>query len=521
MNELSPVILLDAVKEARMARQAENSLYEFMKQAWGIIEPGVEFKGNWHLEAICDHLEAVSNGEIENLCINIPPGCCKSILVSVIWPCWEWLAKPELRWMSASYGVDLAIRDAQKTRDIITSEWYQRHWPQVQLRAGSDQKTKYELTSGGWRMATSVGGRATGEHPDRKIVDDPTNAAQAASDAERETANLWFDRTLSTRGKSRGARTVVVQQRLHEKDLTGHILNDIGGYEHLCFPMEYEPGTKKVTSIGWSDPRTAEGSLLWPEMFSEKSVKELKKSLGEYGTAGQLAQRPSPAGGGILKVDHFQLWPHDKPLPDFDLVVQSADPAYTEKTTNDPTAFQAWGVFTHAGKRGAMLLDCWAEHLAYPDLRSRLVDEWHTSYGKRVNQRGRKPDHFIIEAKASGLSLIQDLRSAGIPATPYNPGTADKISRAHQMSPILELDCLYVMESSQEPGRPVTWARSFIKELETFPNGARDDQVDACTQCMIYLRDGGHFELAYAEPDEIEERDYYSERERNTNPYAV
>lgn len=497
---------------------AEESLLEFTRQAFDIIEPGVTFSDNWHLHAICDHLEAVTSGEIENLVINIPPGCMKSILVSVMWPAWMWIKRPEARIMGASYGVDLSIRDAMKCRDIITSEWYQSNWPSVQIRAGDDQKTKYGLTPGGWRMATSVGGRATGEHPDFKIVDDPMNAAQADSDAERESANIWFDRTLSTRGKSRGARTVVVMQRLHELDTTGHILAEGYDYVHLCLPMRYD-GERSKTIIGWEDPRTTKGSLLWPEMFPEKSVRELEKALGEYGTAGQLAQRPAPAGGGILKIDHFQLWPHDRETPVIEYVVQSVDPAYTEKTQNDPTAFQGWGVFTHNGKRGALLLDCWAEHLTFPDLRSKLIDEWHSVYGKTSQRKGKKADVLLIEAKASGLSLIQDLRQANLPAIPYNPGSADKINRAHQAAPILELDCLYILESAKEPGRPVTWARDFISELEKFPNGAHDDQCDAFSQVIIYLRDNGWFELDYAEPDEIEEYDYHSKKKR-TNPYA-
>ena len=122
MADVSPIILLDAVREARLAKAAEESLHEFMQQSFHIVEPGVEFKDNWHLHAICDHLEAVHYGEIENLIIGIPPGCMKSILVSVIWPAWSWIHQPELRWMGASYGADLAIRDAQKCRDIITSE---------------------------------------------------------------------------------------------------------------------------------------------------------------------------------------------------------------------------------------------------------------------------------------------------------------------------------------------------------------------------------------------------------------
>lgn len=516
---ISPVVLLDAVRRAKLQRAAEGSLIEFSKQAWGIIEPGAQFVDGWHLHAIADHLEAVSDGEIENLIINIPPGCMKSILVSVLWPTWEWIHRPHLRYLGASYGADLAIRDAQKCRDIVTSEWYQARWPQVQVRKGADQKTKYELTSGGWRMATSVGGRATGEHPDRKIVDDPTNAAQAASDAERSTANLWFDRTLSTRGKSRGARTVVVMQRLHEQDLTGHILSSERGYEHLCLPMEYEVTKRRATSIGWEDPRTAEGSLLWPELFPTKSVEQLKTELGSYGAAGQLQQRPSPEGGGILRVAHFQLWPADRDLPVFEYVVQSYDTAFEEKEQNDPSAATVWGVFEYKGKRGAMLLDAWADRLPYPKLRAKLVDEWHSVYGKTESRKGKKTDAVLIEKKASGQSLLQDLRSANIPAVPYLP-QGGKVPRAHQVAPILELDCLYIPESSKRAGEFVTWAQPFVDQCEKFPNATHDDYVDTFTQAMIYLRDGGWFELDRAEDDPVEEIDYHKARKARANPYV-
>jgi predicted phage terminase large subunit-like protein len=311
---------------------------------------------------------------------------------------------------------------------------------------------------------------------------------------------------------------IEVAQRSHQDDPSGHRLKQ-GGWEEVCIPAEFdgEIRTNSVFVEGY-DPRTQVGQLICPDRFGKKELDELKRQLGEYGTAGQLQQRPAPVGGGILKTDHFQLWPHDKELPVIEYVVQSVDPAYTEQTTNDPTAFSAWGVFTHSGKRGAMLLDCWADHLAFPQLRTRLIDEWHSVYGKTKERKGKKADVLLIEAKASGLSLIQDLRQANLPAIPYNPGSADKINRAHQMSPILELDCLWIPESGKEIGKPVTWARDFIAELTVFPNGSHDDQVDAATQSIIYLRDMGYFELAYADVDEIEEIDYNAKKKRN--PYS-
>lgn len=162
---ISPAIMMDAIKREKLYRAAESSLMSFVEQSWHIIEPTTKFSNNWHLEAIAEHLEAISAGEMGNLLINIPPGTCKSILVSVMWPAWEWIADPSLRILGASYGEDLSVRDAQKSRDIITSEWYKQRWEHVRIVKGSDQKTKYDLTGRGWRLATSVGGRGTGEHP--------------------------------------------------------------------------------------------------------------------------------------------------------------------------------------------------------------------------------------------------------------------------------------------------------------------------------------------------------------------
>jgi len=517
---LSPAIMLDMIKKEKDRRAAERNLMDFTRQVFHIVEPGQEFNENWHLNAISEHLMAVSTGDIRNLLINIPPGCMKSLLTSVAWPAWEWARDPTLRIMGASYGVDLAIRDASKCRDIIISDWYRERWPEVKIRMGSDQKTKYELISGGWRMATSVGGRATGEHPDRKIVDDPHNAKQAESDAEREAANTWFDRTLSTRGQSRNASTVVVMQRLHEKDVTGHILADLSGYTHLCIPMEFD-GVKRKSVLGYYDPRKEKNELLWPKMFNEVSVTELKQLLGVYGTAGQLQQDPTPTTGGILKTSEIQLWSADKPLPQFEYVLQSYDCAFTEKTTGDPTACTVWAVFTHQGQRNILLIDAWDEHLSYPDLRARAIKDWSTEYGatsvKDGVRRPRKPDRILVEAKASGQSLLQDLRLAKVPAVAYNPGNADKISRAHQAAPTLELGFVWVPESGKNRGQPVSWATAFIKQMTKFPVAEHDDFVDTFTQAVIFLKNERWFDL----PQARERDDPPQFRREKVNPYAI
>ena len=364
-------------------------------------------------------------------------------------------------------------------------------------------------------MASSVGGRATGEHPDRVIVDDPHSALQAQSDAERSRALEWFDGTISTRGVSRGVAKVIVMQRLHEKDMSGHVLEDLGGYTHLCLPMKYE----KTKYASKKDPRKNEGDLLWPEMFPPKTVAMLEQRLGEYGAAGQLQQQPSPPGGGILKTEHFRQWPTTHEIPKFSFVIQSYDTAFTEKTTGDPSGCEVWGIFSHLGKPAVMLLDAWCEHLSYPDLRKRVLDEWSSKYGSNKNNEGRRADMVLVEKKASGQSLLQDLRQANVPARPYDPGSVDKVNRAHQVAPLLELGCFWIPESQKQPGEFTTWARPFLAQLEKFPNAEHDEYVDCLTQAMIYLRDAGMLELSRVKDDEIEEEDY--QVKRFINPYAA
>ena len=517
----SPAILLDAVRKERLKRAADDDLYEFVKQAWHVVEPGVPFVPGWHIELICEHLQAITTGEIRRLLINIPPRHAKSTIVSVMWPTWEWIKRPSEKYLCASYSGTLSIRDNLKARRLIQSPWYQERWGSI-VTLADDQfaKQRFENTATGYRIASSVGGSATGEGGSRLILDDPHGAQDAQSDTMRETALEWFDMVWSTRmNDPKRDAMVTIMQRLHEGDVSGRIL-DLGGWEHLCLPAEFD-GVKRSTKVEQNyDPRTEEGDLLWPARFGKEELTLLKAQLGTYATAGQLQQRPAPEGGGILKVKNFKIWPTANELPVFDYVVQSYDCAFTEHTMGDPTACTVWGMFTHNKRPGAMLLDSWADHLGYPAMRAKAIEEWHSLYGKTKDRPGRKADVILVEKKASGQSLLQDLRTANIPAIPYNPGNADKINRAHQAAPILELGCLWIPESRKTPGGYVTWALPFVDQLSKFPNDEHDDYVDTFTQVLILLRDQNRFDLDFAEFDEIEIDDDTLTKKR-ANPYAA
>jgi predicted phage terminase large subunit-like protein len=367
-------------------------------------------------------------------------------------------------------------------------------------------------------------GGVMGDGGDTVLLDDPHDRQGAHSEAEREAALTTYDEAIITRlNDPKSSAIVIIMQRLHHNDLSGHVLKNKGEWEHLMLPMRFEVARRSVTSLGFRDTRTYEGELLWPERFPEEVVASLEITLGTYGTAGQLQQRPSPAGGGILKTDRFRLWPADKDLPDLFFIVQSYDTAFTEKTSGDPTGCEVWGVFEHEKKRRVLLLDCWNERLGYPALKQRVMEDWQARYGGVKNnlvKPSRKADIVLVEAKGSGQSLLQDLHLSNIPAVPYNPGKADKVARAHMASPLLESDIFWVLESTKHKGRPRTWVQPFLDQLEQFPAGEHDEMVDCFTQVVIYLRDAGQLEVAVAPRDEPEEVDYEYKKRIRVNPYG-
>src|SRR5579863_5139540 len=283
---------------AKVERElATRSFREFVRQAWPIIEPLTPFVPGWHILSIIDHLEAVTRGDIRNLLINVPPRHMKSLLVSVLWPAWEWIQHAERRWLYSSYAASLSIRDSVKCRTLIESPWYQARWGDGYALA-SDQNTKmrFENDRSGYRIATSVGGTVTGEGGDRIVCDDPHNVGEVESDTVRKSTIDWFDVVMSTRvNDPRTASKVVVMQRCHQRDLSGHLLEQ-GGWEHLCLPAEYE-GPGRTTSISWSDPRRDHGELLWRDRFGPEEIVSLKVSLGSYARPASFSSVRRPLVG--------------------------------------------------------------------------------------------------------------------------------------------------------------------------------------------------------------------------------
>lgn len=502
---LSPQVLLDRIVVEESRRACEESLYTFVQEAWHIIEPGVEFVNGEHIQQICRHLEAITRGDIRFLLINIPPRHAKSTIVCVMWPCWEWTQQPQNKYLCASYSSLLSTRDNLKSRRLMQSAWYQARWGKAfRFTSDQNQKMRFENDHTGYRIASSVGGTATGEGGNRLILDDPHAAMEAQSDAVRESDIEWFDQTWSTRmNDPKKDASVVIMQRLHMGDVSGRIL-EMGGWEHLCFPFEYD-GIRRKTVLGYYDTRTKKNQLLWPARFGPTELHRLKRSLGEYGTAGQLQQLPAPAEGGILKPDFIRLWPSDEPLPQLTYVLQSYDTAHTNKKQNDPSAQSTWGVFFYKKEYHVLLLDAWSEFYTFPKLRTKAIREWRSEYGGDRSDPAnpsRRPDLVLVEAKASGYSLLQDLVLAKVACAKFDPGDLDKVARAHIVAPVLSAGYVWVPESGKHPGEWATWAEDFKKQLQAFPNAEHDDYVDTFTQALIHLKSHGFIKIKDALPPE-------------------
>lgn len=499
------------------AAELSEDLVAFTRAAWPYYKPGSPYMHNWHIDAIAEHLVAVTSGQIRNLLITIPPRTIKSSMVSVMWPVWMWTRRPEYQFLCASYAEKLSIRDALASRRILQSIWFKQRWGRLfSLTSDQNAKTRYDNDASGYRIATSVDGTATGEGGDALIADDPHSLREIHSDVKRESVILWWDEVMPTRlnNPKTGVR-IIVMQRGHENDLAGHVIRR-GGYEHLSIPMEYEL-SKRKTVIGWSDPRKKKGELLWPARIGEKEVAALKVDLGRYGTASQLQQRPAPEEGGIFRKQDFVLWPHDVKLPVFRYVVQSYDTAFTEKTVNDAAACVVFGLFAHPKKKYncVMVLDAWGERLEYPQLRRKVKLDFKAIYGEK--DTASRVDIVLVEEKGSGITLLQDLRMLGVPASGYNPGKADKITRAHAATPFVEAGRVYLMESGKTRGQPVSWTDELMSQLMSFPNALHDDSVDAFTQALIFLRDREMLEAAVGT---IDEDVPIPVREPAGNPYA-
>lgn len=506
--------------DIELARLIATDLRVLIREAWPLVEPVAPYVENWHIGCVCEHLQAQAAGELPRLIINQPPRTMKSLTGAVFWPAWEWLRAPHLRWMFASYAENFAFRDSLRMRRLIKSEGGKDHgtiferigyrgvlrlldgdpW---ELTKDQDAKQKYETTAGGMRFSTGVHGQGTGEGGDRLVVDDPISAKQARSEADREFANTWWDETMTTRFNNGQATATLFMQRLHENDLTGHLLEK-GGWHHLCLPAVYEPKhpfrypdrvftedqtyviegddgqPQTVTVPGGTeltgDPRTQPGELLDPIRLDAGRLDKLAIDLGSYAFAGQMLQRPSPTEGGQFKRDWWQRW-HTLP-PVWERVIASWDMRFSDSqaTASSYVVGQVWGVDG-------------ADRYLLAQLRARLGFSDTLKAVLALAAMHPETGSKLVENKANGAAVIETLKRKVTGLIPIEP-EGGKDVRAAAAEPLVEAGNVFLPAMDFIPcpaGYAPTSVSDFIEEHAVFPNGSHDDQVDAMSQALNWL----------------------------------
>ena len=545
INFNGQLLRIDDVERELERVDCQKSLYTFLQHGWKYIDSS-SFTPGWPIEAVAEHLQAVSDGQIRRLIINIPPRCAKSSLTSVAFPAWVWARQqsewsptsgPGVQFLHASYAQQLSLRDSVKCRRLIESPWYQSLWGErFKLTGDQNTKTRFDNDRNGSRLSTSVGSALTGEGGSIIVVDDPNAAQEAYSEATIASTIEWWDSALSTRlNDPKTGAFVIIQQRLSEQDLTGYIMSkDMGEWTHLCLPMRYEWQRHSHTVLGfdkegyqliWDDPRglddegeplveisddgeripvspdaqveldDREGDLLWPERFGETEVAILERQMGPWTAAGQLQQRPEPKGGGVIKREWWQPW--DSAIyPTMDLVIASLDTAYTTKTENDPSALTIWGVFSgdvvaqNMKQVGGMAERRFSE--SHP--RVMMMYAWQGRYElhdlvAKVSETcaKMKVDSLLIENKAAGHSVAQEIRRLygfeKFGVQLVDPKGQDKLARLYSVQHIFAEGMVYAPNMS--------WAEMVITQVGQFPKGKHDDLVDTASMAIRHLRDIG------------------------------
>lgn len=450
----------------RLARDAvlREDFRAFVHKCFTTINPATPYMPNWHIELIGEYLEACRHGELQRLIINMPPRMLKSLTVSVAWPAFLLGHNPAERIMSASYAAGLSIKHALDSRAVMQSPWYREVFPALQIAKDQNEKHKLATTQHGHRIATSVGGTATGEGGGFLIMDDPHTPAQAMSDGQRQAAIDWFDQTFASRldDKRKGCM-VVVMQRLHADDLTGHLL-DKGGWEQLCLPAIAERSI--CHDFGAIQHRRKQGTLLHPKREGKEQLTRIQQELGSYAFAAQYQQNPLPSDVGMVRREWFGRYAAQ--AEQYERVVQSWDTAVKADAKNDASVCVTIGETDGVSH----VLDVTVLRLEYPALKRQI----------RKQAELWLPDAVLMEDKASGQSLLQDLRrEKGLPPLVAVMPVQDKVTRFAAVTAIIEAGKLALPMDAP-------WLAEFERELLRFPQGKHDDQVDALSQYLNWLR---------------------------------
>ncbi len=442
-----------------------GDFHSFLVRSFYELYGGQPFSPAWHVEALAAKLACVGRGGALRLVVNVPPRHLKSLAVSVALPAWLLGADPALGIVNVTYGRELSDKFARDCRALMTAPWYRALFP---ARLASPRPPFRELatTRGGFRLATSVGGVLTGRGADVILIDDPLKPADAMSQRRRAMVNEWFDSTLFSRlnHKAKGS-IVIVMQRLHEDDLVGHVMKQ-GGWDVVSFPAiaEEDELHEIRTPTGSTAIRRAAGEVLNGERESLETLNAIRSTIGEYNFAAQYQQTPAPAGGGMVKTAWFRRYkPHE--LPAFDRIMQSWDTANKPSELADYSVCTTWGM----KERSFYLLNVFRKKLSFPELKRAVVEQ----------DEAFRPQAILIEDRASGTQLIQDLLASGLSKVTRSEPDGDKIMRLHAQTATIENGFVWLPEEAH-------WLADYLSELAAFPMGRHDDQVDSTAQALAW-----------------------------------
>lgn len=471
----------------RMTAQSEfdvvlrQDFQSFAQKSFVEFNPGATWEHNWHIDAICHHLEQVRTGKITRLIINMPPRSLKSHIGSVAFPAYCLGRNPTSKFICASYSQDLAAKHASDFRRVLDSDWYGR----IFGRGGLFKNTENEVQTaeGGFRFATSVGGTLTGRGGDVIIIDDPLSAAEAYSKTSRERVNSWFSTTLLSRldNKKTGA-IIVIMQRLHPEDLTGHLLKE-DGWTLVCLPA-IAPDDREIAIAGGQSYLWRKGEVLHEAREPLTVLEQIKRQLGTDTFNAQYLQAPLPETGNLLKPSWLQTYEMAPIRQPGDQVVQSWDTAMKATDTSD---YSVCLTFLVRNKNQYYLTDLYRDRPEFPELTKLVMSQ---------AQKART-DAILIEDSASGTSLIQTVRRAGLQGViPMKP-TVDKATRMYGQTPKLEAGSLFIPKSAP-------WITEFLEEYLAFPKARHDDQVDSLSQFLIWRtnQEDNYFSFDFGEADD-------------------
>ena len=441
-----------------------TDLSSFIQRAFRTVSPGDRYLHNWHIDAIAWVLQQCLDGETRRLIITLPPRSLKSIAVSVAFPAYVLGRDPRRKIICVSYAQDLANKHARDCRSVMESDWFRRAYPRTRIDRDKNTQAEFVTTHKGFRMATSVGGTLTGRGGNILVLDDVHKPNEALSDAQRTAVVDWFRNTLLSRLDDKDRDVIIlIQQRVHEDDLVGHLLEQ-EGWRHLNLPAIAEEVQAVPLGPNLVHLRQ-EGDLLHPQRESYEALMRLKTEMGSYDFHAQYQQSPAPLGGGIVKWDWFQTYDEPPERGSGDRVVQSWDTASKADQIHDYSVCTTWLIY----HKSFYLLHVLRKRLEYPELRKHVI----------AQRDSFDANDILIEDKGSGTQLVQDLRHGGIYPKPIKP-EGDKIIRMQTQTAVIEAGRVFVPKSAP-------WLADFQDEVTKFPAAKHDDQVDSLSQFLAWV----------------------------------